>query len=268
MTVIKYYRPATLAEALARLNPKDTVCIPLGGGSGINRSDETPIEVVDLQLLGLSGIDQEGARIRVGATTPLQALVDSPLTPPALRQAIELEASHNQRQMATLAGKLVTADGRSPLATVLLAMDAELTWAPGDIKTKLGDWLPLREAIAAGARKKPGLVITSITWSARVSTAFQYIARTPTDRPIVCIGLGGWRAGAGSSSASIKRTRVAVGGFGLAPRLGMDGPEPEGAEVAVKDVCDQAGDEWASADYRSEMAVVLTRRCLQELEEN
>ena len=46
----------------------------------------------------------------------------------------------------------------------------------------------------------------------------------------------------------------------------MDGPEPGGAEAAVNDVFDKAGDEWASADYRREMAVLLTRRCLQELD--
>jgi len=257
MTVIEYHRPGTMDEALARLSQKDPVCVPLGGGTGINRYGRMKIGVVDLQLLGLNGIDQEGARIKVGATATLQALLDSPLTPLALRKVIELEAAHNQRQMATVAGRLVTADGRSPLAAVLVAMDAELTWEPGEVKTGLGDWLPLREALASGTGKKPGLVITSVKWPARMAVAFQYVARTPADKPIVCVGMAGWSSG---------RRRVAIGGYGQAPLLAMDGPEAGGAEEAVKDAYSQAGDEWASAGYRQEMAVVLTRRCMQELD--
>jgi CO/xanthine dehydrogenase FAD-binding subunit len=257
MTVIEYHRPGTMDEALAWLSQKDPACVPLGGGTGINRFGRMKIGAVDLQLLGLNGIEQEGARIKVGATTTLQALLDSLLTPPALRKAVELEAAYNQRQMATVAGRLVTADGRSPLAAVLLAMDSELTWEPGEVMTGLGDWLPLREIMASGTGKKPGLVITSVKWPARMAVAFQYVARTPADKPIVCVGVAGWSSG---------RRRVAIGGYGQAPLLAMDGPEAGGAEEAVKDAYSQAGDEWASADYRQEMAVVLTQRCLQELD--
>ncbi len=170
---------------------------------------------------------------------------------------IELEATYNQRQMATLAGRLVTADGRSPLATALLAMDAELTWEPGEVKVEIGDWLPFREILTLGGSKQPGLVMTSIQWPTRMAFVFQSVARTLSDKPIVCVGVAGWGSG---------RRRVALGGYGQAPRLAMDGPEAGGAEEAVKDAYSQAGDEWASAAYRQEMAVVLTRRSLQELD--
>ena len=54
MTVIEYHRPGTMDEALARLSQKDPVCVPLGGGTGINRYGRMKIGVVDLQLLGLN----------------------------------------------------------------------------------------------------------------------------------------------------------------------------------------------------------------------
>ena len=91
MTVVEYYRPGSLDEALARLNQKDLVCIPLGGGTGLNRFGKMELGVVDLQLLGLNEISQEGASVQVGAAATLQALLDSPVIPLALKQAIELE---------------------------------------------------------------------------------------------------------------------------------------------------------------------------------
>jgi hypothetical protein len=85
-----------------------------------------------------------------------------------------------------------------------------------------------------------------------VRLAFETVARTPADRPIVCAALAQWPSG---------RTRLALGGYGQAPLLAMDGNEPGGVETAVRNAFAEAGDEWASAEYRSEMAAVLAKRC-------
>src|SRR5690606_22039911 len=89
-----------------------------------------------------------------------------------------------------------------------------------------------------------------------VHLAYEYVARTPADRPVVCASVARWPSG---------RTRVALGGYGAAPVLVLDGPEPGGAEAAAADAYSDAEDEWASAAYRSEIASVLVRRCLEEL---
>jgi CO/xanthine dehydrogenase FAD-binding subunit len=86
--------------------------------------------------------------------------------------------------------------------------------------------------------------------------AYEYIARTPADWPLVCAGVARWPSG---------RTRVVLGGFGAAPLLAMDGPLPDGAQIAAADAYSQAGDEWASAEYRREMASLLTLRALDRL---
>jgi hypothetical protein len=52
-----------------------------------------------------------------------------------------------------------------------------------------------------------------------------------------------------------------------APLLAMDGPLPDGAQIAAADAYSQAGDEWASAEYRREMASLLTLRALDRLTE-
>ena len=129
----------------------------------------------------------------------------------------------------------------------MLALGAELDILPGDEQISLGSFLPLRE------QRKPNYLITHITIPNHVGLAYEYVARTPADLPIVCAAIAQWPSG---------RTRVALGGFGHAPLLAMDGPEADGAESAARDAYREAGDQWASAAYRSDVAGTLVARCL------
>jgi len=45
----------------------------------------------------------------------------------------------------------------------------------------------------------------------------------------------------------------------------LDAPEPGGVEFAVRNITAEAGDEWASAEYRQEVAVILARRAMEVL---
>jgi CO/xanthine dehydrogenase FAD-binding subunit len=248
--IIEYHRPERMAEALALLARSQPKSMPLGGGTFLNRPGGEDCAVVDLQALGLDQTGVEGTQVWVGATVKLDELTHRPELPAALRQAVGLEGSYNLRQMATAAGQLVCADGRSALAAAWLALDAVLTWQPGPVEVRLGEWLPLR------AQKKLGLLITHLYFPLAVKLAFEYVARSPGDLPIVCAAVGRWPSG---------RTRAVLGGFGAAPVLVMDGPEAGGAEVAARDAYSQAGDAWASAEYRQEMAGILTQRCMAAL---
>jgi CO/xanthine dehydrogenase FAD-binding subunit len=98
--------------------------------------------------------------------------------------------------------------------------------------------------------------VTSLSVPLNARLAYESVARTPADLPIVCAAAAAWPSG---------RTRLALGGYGPAPRLAMDGPDAEGAEVAARNAYNEAMDEWASAEYRQEMAQVLARRCVQRL---
>lgn len=252
--IVEYNRPVTLEEALALLKRSEPITIPIGGGSAMERSSLTPVAVVDLQALGLNSMDQRGNVLEVGATTTLQALLQQEALQPALKEAIERQASNNQRQVATVAGTLVAADGSSPFATALLALDAQLTLADGENQGKsqisLGDMLPVR------SDRLRGQLIIQVKFPLNARLAYEYVARTPADRPMVCAAVAQWPSG---------RTRVALGGFGESPILGMDGPEPEGAETAARSAYQNAGDLWATAEYRSQVAAVLTRRCLENI---
>jgi CO/xanthine dehydrogenase FAD-binding subunit len=257
--IIEYHRPDTLDEALHLLSRSGVVTVPLAGGSALNQPSADPVAVVDLQALGLNTFERRGNVLRLGATLTLQALLEVPDLPPALHRAIRHEAAYNLRQVATVAGTLVAAGGRSPFTTALLALDAMLEWTDAATTTgssvkeetiSLGELLPLR------AERLRGKLVTAVTIPANARLGYEYVARTPADRPLVCAAVGVWPS---------ERTRLALGGFGKAPLLAMDGPESGGMETAARNAYSQAGDEWASAEYRQDVAAVLARRFAQEL---
>ena len=261
--ITAYHRPKTLDEALTLLTQPNM--LPLGGGTLLSHASSPlsatdSVEVVDLQFLGLDSIKQSGnnpstgsgQRLDIGATVTLQRLLESEHCPSALRSALKLEAPLNLRNAATVAGTLVSCDGRSTFATVMLALDARIERTILDnSKTEsrpsnIGEFLPLR----------PRGLITSITIPLNVKLAFDYVSRTPADKPIVCAALVQWNSG---------RTRLALGGYGKSPILAMDGTESDGIETAARNAFHEAMDEWASAEYRMDIASTLAKRCLDEL---
>lgn len=248
--IIGYHRPDTLQAALKLLARKEPRTLPLGGGSVLNAPAEEKFAVVDLQNLGLNTIERKGSALEMGATLTLQALLDTPDLPDALYQAIRHEAAYNLRQIATIAGALVSADGRSPFATAMLALDAQLTLLPKEEQVGLGDLLPLRREMLKGR------LISKIVAPLNARLAYHYVARSPADLPIVCVAAARWPSG---------RTRLVLGGYGAAPLMAMDGQEPDGASEAARNAYNHAGDEWATAEYRAEVAETLAKRAIEEL---
>jgi CO/xanthine dehydrogenase FAD-binding subunit len=246
--ITAYHRPNTLDEALILLAQPNV--IPLGGGTLIAQRTSDSVRVVDLQAVGLNTIKKSGNSLEIGATVTLQQLLESAECPAPLKSALKLEAPLNLRNAATVAGTLVSCDGRSTFAAVLLALDAKLEIRNSKDDTRalnIGDFLPLR----------PHGLITSITLPLNVKLAFEYVSRTPADKPIACTALAQWNSG---------RTRLALGGHGKSPILAMDGTEAEGIETAARNAFHEATDEWASAQYRMDVAATLAKRCLESYE--
>jgi CO/xanthine dehydrogenase FAD-binding subunit len=248
--IIEYHRPKNLDTALKLLTRQEPPTYPMGGGSVLNQPRTDQFAVVDLQDLGLNTFQNRGNALDLGATINLQSILAIPELPNALLKTLKHEATHNLRQVATIAGRLIASDGRSPLTTTLLALDTTLILEPGEEKVFLGDLLPLRE------EKLLGRLVTRIQISLNTKLFYEYVARTPADLPIICVSLAQWPSG---------RTRLALGGYGEAPILAFDGSEAQGIEVAARSAYSHAEDTWASSEYRQEMAAVLTRRCLSNL---
>ncbi|HEX2980348.1 MAG TPA: FAD binding domain-containing protein [Anaerolineaceae bacterium] len=217
--ILEYHRPETLEEALKLLARTDPPTRPLGGGAVVSRSRGDDYAVVDVQRLGLSKIERQGNLLSIGASASLQNLYECPDLQPALREVVRLETSYNLRQTATLAGVLVCADGKSLLAAALLALDARLIWQPDQVEIGLGDYLPMRSSWTGG------LLMVEIRVPVQAGLLYDYVARTPDDRPIACVAVARWPGG---------RTRIAAGGPGNAPVLAMDGLDAGGADTAVQ----------------------------------
>lgn len=250
--ITAYHRPKTMDEALTLLTQPNRT--PLGGGTLLSKPTTDPVEAVDLQALNLGTIEKQGNSLKIGATVTLQELLESGHCPDELKSAIKLEAPLNLRNAATVAGTLVSCDGRSTFAAALFALDAKLEQArsvDSQIETQIsniGDLLPIRNT--------QGWLITSITLPLNTKFAFDYVSRTPADKPIVCAALAQWNSG---------RTRLVLGGYGKSPLLAMDGTEAEGIETAARNAFHEAADDYGSAEYRMDVAATLAKRCLESI---
>jgi Aerobic-type carbon monoxide dehydrogenase, middle subunit CoxM/CutM homologs len=247
--ITDYHRPKTVEEALKLLSESNAR--PLGGGTTLTQLTNETFPVVDLQSLGLNKIIKSANVLNIGATVTLQELLESPSTPPVLKTSIKLEGPLNQRNRRTVAGALITSNGRSPFATMMIAMDARLSLNGRETSVHaLGDFLISQSEIL---KKK---LVTNIEIPIRVNIAFETVGRSPSDKPILCAALAQWKSG---------RIRLAIGGWGKIPTLAFDGTEASGIDKAASNAVQESKDEWGSAEYRTAIVGVLVERCLGNL---
>jgi len=260
-----YHRPNNLAEALTLISRDTPTTYWMGGGTKINRASSENFEVIDLQALalqpelGLRQLGIKGNSIVIGGAVTLQNLENSLVFPPSIRaslgKALSSELNYNLRQSATVGGTMAKATSRSSFSAVLLAMDAMLDLIKLDgepAEASLGEYFALR------VTSFPRALICRVRFQTSLIAVHEAVARTPMDFPIVSASVARWHSG---------RTRVVLGGYGETPVLVLDGPDSSGAETAAREKYLAAGDEWASADYRSEVAGVLVKRNIKILEE-
>jgi len=262
-------RPTTLAEAVRLLRrPNVKTAILAGGTTLVPQARRDVQSLVDLRNLKLAYIKHEGNTLRIGAATTLQDIVESSDALPALAQAARDSAPINVRNVATMGGVVASAGFGAPLPVALLALDAVLViYSPEARQSPLAAFLAYREKLL-----RDGALITEVgipLTDARI--AFEKVARTPGDAPIVCAAA---RLRLAATEGSMARdVRVAVGGVGPIPvRLAraeqtLEGKPPtesliaQAAEAAAKEV-NPPSDFLASAEYRREMVRVLVQRTL------
>jgi CO/xanthine dehydrogenase FAD-binding subunit len=254
----EYHRPETIEEALKLLRRTRVKTVPLAGGTSLVPAATPDVQaVVDLSALGLSYVKG----LSLGAMTTLQTIVDHAdlrtYADGVLTAAILDSASRQTREGATLAGSIVSAAGNSPLFTVLLALGASLLVRTGrgtrEEEVALPYWTPQPRALI--------LQVTLPVLNDDTHTAYEKVARTPADLPIVCVA-----ARATIDHDHLRDIRLALGGVSEKPIVITQpaGSIEDLARLAVATVT-PADDYFASADYRREMIGALTKRVLSHL---
>jgi probable selenate reductase FAD-binding subunit len=247
----EYHTPTTLDDALKLLRRRKIHTVPIGGGGSLVADAPREVQaVVDLSQLGLSFVEADANGLTIGATTTLQTLLDDQrihaYAGGVLLKALRDTAGRNVRESATLAGAIVAARSNSPLVTALLALNAHITThARREQTAPLSEWLPSNSTLITR------LHLPALPAEARA--AYEKVARTPADLPIVCV----------AAMQIGKGVRLALGGVAERPIvMRLTDVTPDQASQHVRQAIYPPSDYFASADYRREMAGVLVKRAL------
>ena len=263
------HKPTTLAEAINFLQQPGAVAF--AGGTELIADRRLDVSaIVDLSGLGLSYIRESSGSIAIGATTTLAELAESPILR-AVAGGVIARAAHGSaasvlRNQETIAGTLIV-EPDSLLAATLLALDAQATVLRKETRTvALADFLAMREHLLMMA------LLTEITLPlTNPRASLQTVARTPSDKPIVSVC-----AAARIDNGIARNVRIALGGVGetavrasaaekLLEGQALSAAAVEQAAAAAAQGLSPRGDFRGSAAYRKEMAIVLTRRAINEL---
>lgn len=269
-----YHRPNSIDEAVSLLRRGGPSTVVLAGGTALVASARRDVEgVVDLRDLALAYVQVQGATLTIGATTRLQQLVDTPelqtFASGVLAETARAAAGRNQRNAATIGGRVASGSGEDPLLTALMGLNAKLTvYAPESRQIPLTGFLAYRERLL-----RDGALITEIRLPLLIGplgAAYVALGRTPRDRPIVC-AVARLELAAGIAS----NVRLALGGVAPEPVRATAAEQllerkplsDERIELAAERAADglaPVGDFRGGAEYRREMARVLARRALAE----
>jgi CO/xanthine dehydrogenase FAD-binding subunit len=237
--VNEYFRPESTEMAVKLLTRKNPVTYPLGGGTFLSHLSGE-FDLVDLSHLGLDHIVHKKNLLQIGATVKLQELIDFSFLPQGLVEIIKREVSYNLRQMATMAGAIVTSGENSLLKTALIALDSVLVCQPGN------------RSIQINQLEQSNCLITSIEFDPRKTLKYEVVSKTPADIPIMAVVVG--KSETGNSKVVIS---------GLSPEIIVlfDGiPDPERVENAINIACSHCSN--SESVYKKTITKLLTNRLL------
>lgn len=271
-----YIRPQTLEEAVELASKVGAVAVA-GGALTLNTLDLPYETVVDLQdLQSFKVIERRAGVLFVGGAVMLQAAVESPEVPGALKQALTRSIPLNVRGGASIGESLLTREPLGEWLAALIVLDARIEHAGYDDKPgqlSLRDQ-PVDEFVEFvyrhGYRYQgviSGLHIPPLPAHTAVETAF--VARTPADKPIVNAAV----ALTVNERGKIAVATAALGGVSalpilrlpLNPLLGrkLGGGDVSGLAEWIEQHAHPTSDYLGSYEYRVEMAKTLTLRALR-----
>jgi CO/xanthine dehydrogenase FAD-binding subunit len=277
----EYRAPTSLQEALSVLDANAASAKLLAGGQSLvpvlNFRLASPALLIDLgRVAALAGIQQTSdGSLGVGAMTRHRALEKSELVRranPLLSGAMPHIAHAAIRNRGTIGGSLSHADPAAELPAVCVACDARLTLAnrAGERTVAAGEFFSGFFTTAL----QPNDILTSIrfpAWPAGRRAGFMELSMRHGDFALVGVALTLDVDPAGRCTDA----RIAVFGAEDVPKLMVESAAVlRGNRVDARRMAEAAriaaartaarGDHHASAQYRTELVEVLTRRALQQ----
>ncbi len=277
MRDLKEYRIANSpAEAVAMLKAGPGKGCFVAGGTDLRIADCRCDYLVDITQAGLTGIDSsEQGDVFIGSTTSLQDCLCNGVLEEFAGGVISKVAGQcgdlSVRNKATLGGNLCNALPSADMAPVLLALDAVCIILDEESQ----EMVPLAEFFEAPRRTVlknrllAGVVLQGEVahWRCR----FYRLTRSAVDVPLVQVAVA-----LEVTEGVIAQARVALGAVApvpmrsqLAEAFLVDQKLAEITPEMVEDVallaaseCDPVDDDLASAEYRTDMVRVLTRRMI------
>jgi CO/xanthine dehydrogenase FAD-binding subunit len=175
--ITEYFRAENLEQAHQKVEDGATI---LGGGGYISKHQEGIDVVVDLQKIGLTGIEVDDQYLRIGASVKLQTLLDYEEIPISLKQAIlRFPGSLNIRNSSTIAGSILMSDGRFDLLPWFLSAEAEIETYPDNNRISLENFI---KDFKRNASKS---IITNILIPRNANVIGDVVARAPKDAILV-----------------------------------------------------------------------------------
>jgi carbon-monoxide dehydrogenase medium subunit len=276
-----FYTPTSLAEALDLLEQHQDDGRAMAGGTALvvlmKQSLLEADHLVSLaKLPGLSGIRQEADGLHIGALTHHREVETSPLVKqfaPLLAEVYSRVATVRIRNVATVGGGLAHADPAQDPPAGLIALDARVR-----LQSKSGErTVPVDELFTDYYETviRPGELLTELIVPpppAGAKTVYlKFLPRTADDYATVAVA-----ALAQMSNGTIRHLRVALAAAGPTPvhatmvESALQGKSASmdavrSAAEAVAGQVDPLDDFRGSSGYKRDMAVVFTRRALQNV---
>lgn len=284
MIDFEFHSPASLDDALEMLDRYGGDARLMAGGTALvlqmKQRFAQPAHVIGLRPLaqtgGLGAVEETGGVLRIGSLCTLRRLEDHPLLRariPLLAETVSRVATRRIRSMATIGGALVNGDPNQdpPPSLIALGASVELTSSSGSRICPVEDlFIDYYETDV-----RPGEALTAVNVPAPAEDTsgayLKFLPRTAEDYATVSVAAVVSRR----PDNTCRDVRIALGAAGTTPvraraaegmLRGQELTEAaiRAAAATVPDTVDPLDDFRGSADYKREMAGVLTRRAVMQ----
>ena len=273
----EYHRPANVGEAAALLAQLDSDARVIAGGHSLipmmRLRMAQPSHLIDLGgCADLKGVRVEGGEIVIGAMTTQHEIIASDAlhaAAPILRETALLIADPQVRYVGTIGGNAANGDPGNDMPALMMTLDATYTLRSdqGERRVKAREFYHGAYDTAA----EPGEILAALRIP--VPPAGHGYAYEKLKRKV-----GDYATAAAAVVLTLANGRVATCAIGLTnladkPLLAeaaaaavigsaLDKAALDAAAAAAEAICEPAEDQRGSAEYRTKMAGVMTRRAL------